>query len=104
MKLILSLLVAGSLLSAGAFAEEITGYISDSHCGKKHSSPSEANTQCIQACLKGSSQPVLVSNGKVMKFDAGSREQAVAHAGENVKIDGTVHGSTITINSIQKAD
>ena len=40
---------------------------------------------------------------KVMKFDADSRDKAVAHAGQNVKIDGTVTGDTVKINSIEEA-
>jgi hypothetical protein len=104
MKLILSLVCAGCLFSAGAYAEQITGYVSDAHCGAKHSTVSKANTQCIDMCLKGGSQPVLVRNGEVMKFDEASQKEAAAHAGQDVKIDGTVSGDTVTISSIQKAE
>jgi hypothetical protein len=103
MKLILNLALAGCLFCGGAFAEQITGYVSESHCGAKHSSVSKANTQCIDACLKRGSQPVLVKNGEVMKFDEASQKEAVAHAGQDVNIDGTVNGDTVTISSIQKA-
>lgn len=96
----------GIALVAGAVsAEEITGYVSDSHCGAKHNTVSEKNTKCVKdMCIKGGSDPVLVSNGKVMKFDAASREKAVAMAGENVKVMGTVDGDTIKVDSIDKAN
>jgi hypothetical protein len=95
--------VLGSSFCLGVFAEDISGYVSEAHCGAKHSSVSEANTKCVKTCLKGGSDPVLVSEGKVMKFDADSKDKAVAHAGESVKIDGTVTGDTIKINSIEAA-
>ena len=91
-----------ALFSATAFSEELTGYISDSHCGAKHDTVSAANTKCINACLKGGSNPVLVSNGKVMNIDPESRDKAVAHAGQKVKIDGSMEGDMVKINSIDE--
>jgi hypothetical protein len=101
--LVLSCTLAIGLVPAGLLADEITGYVSESHCGAAHNAPSEANTKCINTCLKGGSDPVLVSNGKVLKFDAGSKDKAKAHAGENVRIDGNLDGDTVKINSIEKA-
>lgn len=102
-KLIFASIMAASLCSFGAFADEMTGYISEAHCGAKHSSPSDANTACVKKCLDGGSDPVLVSNGKVIKIDAASKDKAVAHAGENVTINGTMNGDSLTIDSIDKA-
>jgi opacity protein-like surface antigen len=103
-KLLFGSVLAVSLGSFAAFADNLTGYVSESHCGDKHSSPSAANTECVQKCLKGGSDPVLVSEGKVYKFDAASKDKVVAHAGENVKIDGSVSGDTVTVTSIEKAE
>ena len=103
-KLVLSFTLAATMLPAALLADQITGYISEAHCGAKHDSVSAANTQCINGCLKGGSDPVLVSNGKVMKFDADSKGKAKAYAGQNVKIDGRMDGDTVKINSISKAE
>ncbi len=103
-KLVMASFLAVSLCSVGAFAEEMTGYVSDANCGAKHSSPSAANTKCLEACMKKGADPVLVSDGKVMKFDDASKEKAKAFAGDNVKIDGTMDGDTIKISSIEKAE
>ena len=93
-----------SLCSLGAYADDISGYISDAHCGAAHSSPSEANTKCIvDMCMKKGSDPVLVKDGKVMKFDAASKDKAKAFAGQNVKIDGSMNGDMVTVNTIDKA-
>ena len=103
-KLVSASLMAVTFCATGMMADDLTGYISDAHCGAKHDKVSAANTKCIvDMCIKGGSDPVLVKDGKVMKFDAASREKAVAHAGENVKIDGTVEDGTVKINSIDKA-
>ena len=102
-------LALGCVLSMSAFcfaacAEQITGYISDSHCGAKHHEVSAANTKCVKdMCIKGGADPVLVSDGKVTKFDDASKEKAKAFAGKNVTIDGTVEGDTIKINTIDEA-
>jgi hypothetical protein len=93
-----------ALAPAALVADQITGYISDAHCGAAHSSVSAANTTCINKCLKGGSDPVLVSEGKVMKFaDADSKNKAKGFAGQNVTIDGSMEGDTVKINSIDKA-
>ncbi len=102
-KILFASVLAASLCSFGAFADTLTGYVSESHCGAAHKSESAANTACVKKCLQGGTDPVLVSDGKVMKFDADSKAKAVAFAGENVKIDGTVDGDVIKITSIDKA-
>jgi|SRR5581483_2343079 len=102
-KLIFSCALAVALAPGALLAEEITGYVSDAHCGAAHNAPSTANTKCIDKCLKGGSDPVLVSNGKVMKFDTESKDKAKSFAGENVRIDGTMDGDFVKINSIDKA-
>jgi len=86
-----------------AMADSISGYVSESHCGAKHSEVSEAATKCINGCLKGGSDPVLVSNGKVYKFDDASKDKAKPLAGQKVTVDGTISGDSVTVNSITAA-
>lgn len=102
-KLILASALTMSLCSLGAFADPMTGYISESHCGAAHSSVSDANTKCVEKCLKGGSDPVLVSDGKVIKIAADSKDKAAAMAGKEVKIDGTMDGDMLKISSIEEA-
>ncbi|HEX4751109.1 MAG TPA: hypothetical protein VH302_16325 [Bryobacteraceae bacterium] len=102
-KLLLSCSMALAIAPMALLADQMTGYISDAHCGAAHNSVSDANTKCINKCLNGGSDPVLVSDGKVMKFDADSKDKAKAFAGQNVKIDGSMEGDTVKINSIDKA-
>jgi hypothetical protein len=102
--LLLCTTLALALAPAALLADEMTGYISDAHCGAAHNKVSDANTQCINGCLKKGSDPVLVSKGQVMKFDAESKDKAKAFAGQEVKIDGSMNGDMVKINSIQKAE
>jgi hypothetical protein len=99
-KLILASALSVSLCSLSAFADTITGYISDEHCGASHSSVSAANSKCINGCLKKGSDPVLVSDGKVYKFDAASKDKAKDLAGKDVTIDGSISGDTVTATSV----
>lgn len=103
-KFVLATFLVASVGSVAALADQITGYVSEAGCGAKHSTVSAANTKCIEGCLKKGSDPVLVSEGKVMKFDADSKEKAKAFAGQNVKIDGSMDGDVIKISSIDKAE
>ena len=93
-----------SVFSLAAAAEQMTGYISDAHCGAKHNKVSAANTKCVKdMCMNGGADPVLVVNDKVMKFDDDSKKKAVPFAGQNVMIDGSMDGDAVKISSIDAA-
>jgi hypothetical protein len=100
-KIVLASLMAVTLGSFAALADELSGYISDSHCGAKHHEVSDANSKCISGCLKNG-EPVLVVGDKVMKFDADSAAKAKAFGGQDVKITGSVDGDVVKIESIDK--
>jgi hypothetical protein len=104
-KFVLASILTVSLGSVAAFADSFSGYVSDAHCGAKHATVSDANTKCVvDMCIKGGSAPVLVSDGKVIKFDDESAAKAKAFAAQNVKIDGTLAGGVLKITSIDKAE
>ena len=103
-KFVLATFLAVSIGSVAAIADSMTGYISEAGCGAKHAAVSAGNTKCVEACIKKGADPVLVSDGKVMKFDADSKEKAKAFAGQSVKIDGTMDGDVVKITSIDKAE
>jgi hypothetical protein len=98
-KLFLAIPTGLMLFSVASFADTMTAYVSDAHCGAKHSAVSEANSKCISGCLKGG-DAVLVSDGKVYKVDAASQDKVKALAGKDVTVDGAVSGDTVTVASI----
>jgi hypothetical protein len=102
-KVLLASVLGVSLLSFGAFADSLSGFISDANCGAKHASASDANTKCVSGCIKKGADPVLVSDGKVYKFDDASKDKAKALAGQNVTVEGSVSGDTVTASSVAAA-
>jgi hypothetical protein len=101
-KLVVATMMVASLGAVSAMAESMTGFIGDSQC--KHDGTGAKDVACSKACIqKKGADPVFVSEGKVLKFDADSAAKAKAMAGEKVTIDGTVSGDTLTVNSIKKA-
>lgn len=102
-KLLVGSVMLASLFTVSAMAEEWTGFIGDSQC--KHDGTKEKDAACTKACIeKKGADPVFVSEGKVLNFDADSKDKAKAMAGEKVTIDGSMNGDTITISSIKKAE
>ena len=103
-KLVLGSIMFASMFTVSALADEMKGVVSDSMCGAKHVAATEKDAACAKKCIKGGSDPVLLSDGKVLKFDAASKDKAVALAGKKVKVDGTLDGDTVKVTSIEAAD
>ena len=100
------LICAVALMTVGVLsvnAETVTGFVGDSQC-KHDGSKGAKDVACSKACIqKKGASPVLMTEGKALKFDAASEEKAKALAGEKVTVEGTVSGDTITVTSIEKA-
>ena len=94
-------LLAGAFFALSTFTwagdMTMTGTVSDSHCGTKHSAPGA--TDCVASCVKGGAKYVLVSEGKVYGMDA--QDKAAAFAGKSVKVTGDCDGTNITVKSIE---
>jgi hypothetical protein len=101
-KFAIATMMFASLGAVSAMAENMTGFVGDSQC--KHDGSGAKDVACSKACVqKKGADPVFVTDGKVLKFDADSAAKAKALAGEKVTIDGSVSGDTVTISSIKKA-
>ncbi|MGO8788937.1 MAG: hypothetical protein ACLQVL_16350 [Terriglobia bacterium] len=92
--LVFSVLVFGSLSFAGS--KSVTGVVSDSHCGAKHSTA--GNADCVEHCVSGGATYVLVSKGKVYQLDAQDKFKGLG--GKNVTVTGAVNGDSITVASV----
>ena len=89
-----AVLVLGSLSFAGS--KSITGVVSDSHCGAKHSTP--GNAECVEHCVSGGATYVLVANGKVYQLD--SQDKFKGLGGKSVTVTGKVKGDNIAVSSV----
>jgi hypothetical protein len=89
------------LSAAATFAADLTGVISDSHCGAKHNTASDAAAKCVEGCIKGGGQAVLVSGDKVYKIDAASQDKMKGFYGKQVTVTGDVDGDTVKVESVK---
>jgi uncharacterized protein DUF5818 len=85
-----------------AQAQTLTGVVSDSNCGAKHSEASDDAAACVKKCVTGGAKYVLVSGGKVYQLDA--QDKFADWAGKSVKVTGTVKDDTITVSDVAAAD
>jgi hypothetical protein len=92
------------LTATGAFAAEQTwtGAISDKMCGADHKKMAGkmADRECTQACAKGGSPYVLVSDGKVYQLTSHESDLRT-HAGHVVNLTGDLKGDTIRVSKIE---
>ena len=86
-----------STFAVSAFAEDWTGYISDSKCAAKGAKDEHAD--CAVKCVKGGASPVFVVDGKVYKIDDASK--VADHIGHKVTISGTLDGDTVKVDSVK---
>jgi hypothetical protein len=95
-KLVALIALALAFTTAGAYAEALKGFVSDSMCANK----GKANSpDCAAKCIKGGSAPVLVVGDKVYKIT--NPDTLVPHAGHNVTVEGTVKGDSLTVESVK---
>ena len=109
MKKLFVLAAAVVLVSAGpqARAEETwTGTISDSMCGMKHSAEKHGekaadHRTCVEKCVKGGDEYVLLTGGKVMKIANQSFEGLKTHAAHEVIVTGEIKDNAIVVAKIE---
>jgi hypothetical protein len=99
-----------SFLSVAAFAERMTGYVSDEQCATHQSKAAKATDwvnpkafeSCAQKCAKNGSPVVFVTeDNKVLKFDAASLKTATEHLGHRVSVEGKVDNGSLKIDKIE---
>jgi hypothetical protein len=104
MRNLLILAAAGGLMVAPAFADTLNGTISDSKCGAKHEAATEADAKCAASCIKHGAEAVLVTDGKVLKIAADSKEKVADLVGKKVTITGSVNDGVVTVEEAKAAE
>jgi hypothetical protein len=93
--------LALTFAATGAFAETLTGYVSDTMCSKDpHKVSSADHADCAKKCIQGGDKAVFVVGGEKV-YTVSNPEILVPHAGEKITVDGTVKGSTLTVKSVK---
>ncbi|HZT28969.1 MAG TPA: DUF5818 domain-containing protein [Bryobacteraceae bacterium] len=101
-RLALVVVSALSLFVFSAFAEEFTGYITDSNCAAKQGAKaaSDGHAGCAAGCIKkGAAAVLLTSEGKIYKI--ADQAKVTDHAGHKVTIEGKLDGDTIHVDSVK---
>ena len=83
--------------------QHLKGYISDSHCAESKSDMGAKadRIKCVNKCIAGGAEAVLVSGEKVYKI---SNQKAVKdYAGKDVEVDANVNNDTIEVTKIEDA-
>ena len=110
MKKILVLVTLSALFSVAAFAERMTGYVSDEQCASHQSKAAKATDwvnpkafeSCAQKCAKNGSPVVFVTeDNKVLKFDADSLKTATEHLGHRVSVEGKVDNGSLKVDKME---
>ena len=88
------------LVMAGlpVFAADWTGWIVDEHCGAKGAA--DGHKSCALKCAKDGAALLLYNPADEKLYKLSDQDAAKAHAGEKVKVVGTLEGETITVESI----
>ena len=87
-----------ALICSGAHAAEFLGYVIDQSCAAKPAM--KGNEACARRCIKGGSPAVLLTeDAKVYKLD--DQAKVGEHAGQKVKISGSLDGDTIKVEEIK---
>ncbi len=76
----------------------LTGVVSDSMCGSKHSRPSRVAQECVSKCVSVGAQYVLVDHGRI--YQVRPQNEFAGFAGMAVKVKGTFHGDLVNAISI----
>src|ERR1700691_235979 len=97
MKKLIAIALLTFSFTASAMAAEFKGFVEDTACAGK---PGMAgDSECAKSCMKRASPAVLVTtDGKIYKID--DQSKIVSWAGENVVVEGTLKGDTITISKV----
>ena len=92
---------AGEISSVPAAASTtISGVITDSRCGARHPMNSgRSPAECTQACLRKRAAFVVVNGDKKYVLD-GNKDEFARVAGERVRIEGVLDGSTLHVTSV----
>ena len=96
------LTVGASSIAFAQATQTITGTVTDSMCGAHHMMKNATPAQCTRECVKQGSDYALASGNKIYTLK-GDKTQFDKFAGENVVIQGTTEGTTISVRSIKTA-
>ncbi len=92
-------LVAGISLSLAGDEVTVTGWITDSYCGKNNANATGKG--CTLKCYKDGAKLVLFAKDRLWELD--DQEMASEHVGHEVQVTGVLEGEVIQVTEIKPA-
>ena len=103
---LMSGLLAGSLLAGAALLraqdQTLTGVVSNTHCGLKHSAPSASDASCVKSCVGRGASYALVVGDKIYTLEGGKTDLEKL-AGLKASVSGHVDGTTVHVSKVAAA-
>src|SRR5262245_49886824 len=98
-----TLLAALPLFAAGT-AGQWTGFVTDTHCGKKGATK-DHTAGCVEKCMKGGSKAQIYNEADGKIYDLDSFDKVKTMVGKKVTIKGTLDAdkNTIAVESASQA-
>jgi hypothetical protein len=107
-KLLLILVLATivtALISGYAVAatQTLTGVVTDTMCGKKHTmAPGKPDADCVRGCVKAGASYALLVGDKLYTLK-GDAKQIDPFAAKKATVKGEVNGNAIVVSAIAEA-
>jgi hypothetical protein len=91
-------IVSGGALAAAGTVETVTGVITDTMCGAKHTMmKGQPDADCVRMCVRGSAEYALYDGKNVWKLS--DQKAAAKFAAKRVKVTGVADQKTMTIKT-----
>ena len=88
-RLVAVLSLAALPLAAAPTTSEWTGYLTDTHCGKKMASK-EHSDACIEKCVKSGSKVHIVAESDEKMYELDDASKVKGMAGKRITVKGTL--------------
>ena len=102
--LVILFVLSFALVTGSAFADELTGVITETKCGAAHKAGSEKDISCIKSCAKSGAGKLALLAGDTL-YTITNPEKATGHEGHTVKVTGKTDESakTVTVDTLEMA-
>ena len=93
-----------ALVTASAFAGELTGVITDTKCGAAHKAGTDKDISCIKSCAKSGAGKLALLAGDEL-YTITNPDKATGHEGHTVKVTGKTDeaAKTVKIDTLEMA-
>jgi hypothetical protein len=88
--------LVSAVLAVPVFADEWTGYITDTHCGK-NGATKDHTVKCVEKCMKGGSKAQILNDADSKVYDLDGFDKVKGLMGGKVTVKGTLDPATNTI-------